>query len=215
VKVHLMHSCADVAKETVYAAFHEPWQGLQSNVTSTARPEWLRQDVRFAGATEGSLTEALATLRFPGPQAYYFAGGSYFLMRPTSSSLTIRYTKSPSAEVELMAMLGRMTRCSDPSSGPEAECPLYSDAFVYFDEHEVRVDGDLFYDISPMAYRVPNGKTLVFGSTPVWAQQGFGRSPGFWSAGAGWRCGRRASQWRTSSTRARPCAMPQARSSPK
>ncbi|HET8773766.1 MAG TPA: S8 family serine peptidase [Thermoanaerobaculia bacterium] len=187
IKAYLLHACADVAHETLYGAIHEPWQGIHADVTSTSHPEWLRQDVRFVGATEEHLTGALATLRFPGPvESYYFAGGWWFLMRPTSPSLRVLYARSPVPEVELMATLERMSRCYSPDLGHDVDCSMYSNAFVYFDDQGVRVDSDLFFDVSPMAYRVPAGKTLAIGGGPFWAQQGFSAGPGFWLAGAGW-----------------------------
>lgn len=187
IKAYLLHSCEDIANETLYAAIHEPWQGIHADVTSTAHPEWLRQDVRFLGATEGHSTNALATLRFPGPmESYYFAGGWSFLMRPTRPSLRILYARSPAPEVELMALLERMSRCYSPELGHDVDCTMFTNAFVYFDDEGVRVDSDLFFDVSPMAYRVPAGKPLTIGGGPLWAQQGFGARPGFWVAGVNW-----------------------------
>jgi hypothetical protein len=42
----------------------------------------------------------------------------------------------------------------------------------------VRVEGDLFFEISPMAYRVPAATTMTLGDAPVWAYVSFYAAPG-------------------------------------
>jgi len=188
VKIYPSNSCADVTAGTLHMAIHEPLAGLPESVTSTARPRWLRQDVRFDTGANGHLTEAFATVRFPGPASSYFlAGGGAFLMRPMKTpNLTIHFTPSPVPEVDPVAWLERWGRCYEPSLGHDVDCPLLSNVFVYMGEQEVKVEGDVFVDVSPIAYEVPTGTPLAFGAAPVWPQVGFYIGPGLWVVSATW-----------------------------
>ncbi|HYC94012.1 MAG TPA: S8 family serine peptidase [Thermoanaerobaculia bacterium] len=187
VRFHPMSSCAEVPRSTVYAALHEPMNGLSASVTNTLIPRWLRQDLRFEALEATHLTGVAPAMLFPGPrETFYYPGASAFLMRPTPDTLTMYYTPSPSPEVELLANLERSGKCFVESMGHDVECPLYTDAWMYLKEGDVRVEGDLYFEVSPMAYRVPPGTTVTVGAAPVVPLLNFMVGPGFWSAGGNW-----------------------------
>lgn len=188
VRFYVANHCADIVRDTVYASVHAPLTGLRANVTSTLRPQWLRQEVKFASGLEGHMTEALPHLRFRGTgNDYFLDGGWHYLMRPTSSRLNIFYAPSPVPETDLMMSIGRWGSCYEPSLGHDVECPFFMDMFLYLDDRGVRADGDIFMDISPMAYRAPAGAAMTFGTAPVWPQLGFAAGPSFWAVFPNWR----------------------------
>ena len=189
IKRYSTHSCADIGRSRVHTAIHEPVTGLRDkNVNSTlAAPRWLRQDVRFR-ARDGHMTAALAVMRFPGPpETYYLDGGWYFLMRPVAKpELSIFFTPSPVPQLDQVVFLERWGKCYAPSMGRDIECPLLAHTVLYLGESETRVEGDVFLEISPMAYRVPLGSPLTFGDAPVSPQVSFFSIGGYWGAGSIW-----------------------------
>src|SRR4029077_14922920 len=165
VKVHLTSSCSDTAHSTVYFAQHEPFLGLHGDVTSTLRPQWLRQDVRFDSEGPTHLTEACPSMVFTGSaDSYYFSGCNFYLMRPTDKTLTVYFSPRANEEVKMLLILERWGHC--PAVGPEVECAFLGNGYLYLNENEMAVDGDLCLDISPMAYRLPvgTGTPLAFGA---------------------------------------------------
>ncbi len=188
VKIYLNHSCSDVSRSAMWSAIHEPFRGLQSSVTSTARPDWLRQNVQFFPAVDQQMTGIVPLLRFPGPESTYFLdGGQFYLMRETSPQFTIFFNRSPAPEVDLMTMIERWGRCYEPTLGHDIDCPVVANVFLYLNEREVTADSDVFLEISPTAYRLPVGSTMTFGSAPAWPQIGFVMDTGFWLVYADWK----------------------------
>jgi subtilisin family serine protease len=186
VRVYPLHRVADVENTATYSAMHAPFTGLSNTITSKLQPQWLRQDVQWT-ARDGHLTDVVSMLRFPGPEKSYFMdGGAGFLMRPTGPQLTMYYTASPSAETDLVSIIDRWGRCYAPNLGHDVDCQLLSNVFLYMNGPEVKVDNDVFLDISPMAYRVPAGSPLILGTAPVWPQVGFFRSAENWGAFTTW-----------------------------
>jgi hypothetical protein len=186
VKVHPLHRTADVANATIYSAMHTPFSGLSAGVTSRLQPRWLRQDVKWVGR-DGHLTGVVSMLRFPGPEKTYFMdGGAGFLMRPTGPRLTMYYTASPAPEADLVSMIDRWGHCTAPNAHPEAECEILGTVYLYMNGPEIKVDNDVFLDVSPMAYRVPAGSPLILGTAPVWPQVGFFRSAEYWGGFTTW-----------------------------
>jgi subtilisin family serine protease len=185
VKIYPTITCGDSARDSVYVGMHEPLNGIEGNITSTLRPQWLRQDVEFApeNGTEKGLTIAFPTTRFPGPEFEFFMdGGTNYLMRETSSPLTIFFTRSPGPEVDLVTRVERWETC--PNGG---DCPVLSDMYLYLAPESVRADGDVFLNISPTAYELPRGTTMKFGDTPLWPYAGFAVNRGLWSFVSHWK----------------------------
>jgi subtilisin family serine protease len=186
VKFHVTTSCGDSGRNVLYAAMHEPFAGLEGNVTRTLRPEWLRQEVAFRAENSAEIgtTVALASTRFAGVEAeYYIEGGSPFVMRSTKSPLTILFTRSLSPETDLVARLERWKVC--PTGG---DCSALSGMTLYLSPDTVRADADVYLEVSPMAYELPLGTTLTFGDAPLWPRGGIAAYDTDWTAGADW-CG--------------------------
>jgi hypothetical protein len=170
--LYIANHCTDVAANTLHTALHEPRIGLTGNITSTLRPQWTRHDVRFEGDGNGYLTVIEPTLRFAEPEprsTLPLIRG--FVMRSTPSRLTIYSAGHRSTEdARLLTILERDSLCKRVSmDGEETVCPEIVDAFVYLDQNEARVDGDLYREISPMAHRVPAGEPITFAAGPYWA----------------------------------------------
>ncbi|HET7433943.1 MAG TPA: S8 family serine peptidase [Thermoanaerobaculia bacterium] len=184
VKTYIASRCGDVANNAFYVAMHETRDGISGDITSTATPRWLQQDVHFlpeVDATKG-MTEAMTTMRFAGPEYEYFLdGGSFSIMRGTKPTLSLYYTPSTSPDVDLVSWLERWTEC--PKGG---DCGLVTEAHLYLGEESIAVDSDIFLTVSPMAYRIPRGAPLTFGDAPVWPSAGFNFNPGLWLFLARW-----------------------------
>ncbi|HJQ40956.1 MAG TPA: S8 family serine peptidase [Thermoanaerobaculia bacterium] len=186
VKVYPLHRVADVDKTTTYAAMYPPFTGLTQSVTRRLQPQWLRQDVQWL-ARGGFLTASVSMLRFPGPeQSYYLDGGAFFLMDSEVPQLTMYYNASPSPEIDLVSIISRWGSCYEPRLGRDLGCETLGDVYLYMNGPEIKVDNDVFLDVSPMAYRIPPGEPLVLGTAPVWPQVGFFRSSEYWGGSATW-----------------------------
>jgi hypothetical protein len=122
-------------------------------------------------------------MRFPGPEAEYFLdGGSAYLMRNTDSRLKIFFTASPGPEVDLVAWLERWKTC--PGGG---DCRILDQTWAYLDEDRARIEGDVFLEVSPMAYEQAIGTTMRLGEPPAWPEAGFNINTGSWNFSARWR----------------------------
>jgi subtilisin family serine protease len=187
VKVHPMHSCADVEHATMYTALHPPFSGLSSNVISTLHPQWLRQDIQF-DARDGDLISAASLMRFRGEKETSFLDGGWsFILQPIGPQLTFYYTGSPSPELDLVTMTERYGHCYEPKLGSEVGCRLLGNLVLYLNGADVTLENSIHRDdFSPMAYRVPSGSPLVLGTAPVWPAVSFARSNSYWHAGTTW-----------------------------
>ncbi len=186
VKVYPLHRVADVEATTMYAAMYPPFTGLTQSVTRRLQPQWLRQDVQWL-ARSGHLTGAVSMLRFPGPEKnYYLDGGAFFLMDSDVPQLTMYYNASPAPEIDLVSIIERWGLCSVPGASQDVGCGILGAVYLYMNGPEIKVDNDVFLDISPMAYRIPAGSPLVLGTAPVWPQVGFFRSSEYWGGSTLW-----------------------------
>jgi subtilisin family serine protease len=189
IRVNLAHTCGDPAAGKLYAALHEPMLGLGASVISTLRPQWLQQDVEFTPGIQPSESkiDALAMMRFPGPnESYYYDGGSFYLMRGVEPRLKIFFTKSPDPQVDLVTMLEWWGQCRNESLGHNIECPVLDSIFFYLDEEKVIAENDLFLEVSPMGYQLPRGETITFGRSPVWPHVRFDASESAYGMVAFW-----------------------------
>ena len=94
-----------------------------------------------------------------------------FLTRPTPRQLTV-YSSDASSDGDLVTSVARDPfglLCKTGSTEPVFPCRV-DYAFLYFSQDDVRVDGDLYREVSPMAYRAPVGSPLTFAAGPYWGQ---------------------------------------------
>lgn len=190
VKVYVLDRCGDAENSSVYAALHEPFRGLARNVTTTSRPEWLRQDLRFVPESSDArwATDALPVMWFPGSGRDMYVGGGWFhLMRGTGPVLEHYFTRSPEPGLRLLSYLERSGRCSD-AHGDGRDCSVVDEVRLQLSEETVSVDwiDDRFG--SPMSHQMPLGSAIALGVTPtLWPEGHFVAVPGAWQTLVRWR----------------------------
>ena len=175
VRLYTSVHCFDPATHVLYTALLDEKDGLSENYLPALRVPWVRHDLEFEGNTDQYALLLYPSLRLPGAEgSYFFAGGVGFLTRPTPRQLTV-YSSDGSSDAELVTSVARDpfgVLCNTGSTEPVYPC-RYDTAFLYFSQDDVRVDGDLYREVSPMAYRAPVGSPLTFAAGPYWGQMVF------------------------------------------
>jgi subtilisin family serine protease len=166
--------CVDAATDTAYTAFLGAEPGLSGTFAPSLRSPWARHEVRLEGDPEFA-SLLYATVRLPGPESTWFlAEGKPLLLRPAPPVLTI-YSAGGSSEADLVSTFSRdpfgvLCNAGNTVNSPE---PCRNDsAFLYFRDEDARVDGDLYAEVSPMAYRAPAGAPLTLADGPWWGELG-------------------------------------------
>jgi subtilisin family serine protease len=191
IRFYPLHQCADSRRDRIYAAMHEPFNGLsESPRLSWETPSWIHQEVSFTPELPPyqALMSIVFQLRFPGDsdEEYFSSGGTAHLMRGVSSKLGIYFNASPAPEIDLMAALEWMGRCDPDNPDNVADCTMLDSATLYLVPDAVAVDTDHFLTVSPMAYRPHAGEPLLFGNVPLLPQVHFGKGATSWAAAAHW-----------------------------
>ena len=190
VAVYVAHQCADGAISSFYAALHEPFRGLDANVTSTLRPRWRRQDLRFAGdvASPDGTTILGTAIRLTGQDGRYSIVGGPGQMMPTAgSSFSLYFNEHSVPEARLAVGAERVGQCS-----PDVNCPIVAGAVLLLDNEKITVDpgAGLSPEASPVAYEVGlRREPLTFGGRRLWPYARFGTAPveDVWGASIEWR----------------------------
>jgi subtilisin family serine protease len=187
---YVLTRCADIVNSTFHTAVHEPVRGLQTSTLITTPVQWQPQEVHYRPDTHTAewAVDALSVMRFPAPgDDYYIDGGWFHIMRGAGPSLKVFYGASSSPEVDLVMMLERWGRCYEPSMGHDIDCAIVDSTLLYLGKDEVKIDWDIFPEISPIAYTTAPGTPITLGALPAWPLVGFEATTGLWSTSVDWR----------------------------
>lgn len=165
--------CADSAARAVYTALLDATPGLSGSFAPTLRSPWARHDLQLPGNATQYLLTLYPSVRIPGPESTYFTsggGGFGFLTAPPALTL---YSAGRAGDADLVTILSREpfgVLCSDASEVMRTDICRTDTAFLYLRDEDARMDGDLYREISPMAYRVPAGAALDIAAGPYWGE---------------------------------------------
>jgi subtilisin family serine protease len=176
VTVYTAAHCVDIDAPTFYTALLGTEHGVSGSFAATLRSPWARHEVALEGVRETFVLLLYPSLRLPGPESTFFLAGSNPVgLNPLPPVLTV-YSSGGSSGADLVTSLSRDPfgeLCNTGGNTPPPSLCRYDNAFLYFNDTETRVDGNLYREISPMAYRAPAGSTLTLADGPWWGQVDF------------------------------------------
>ena len=172
VELHIATHCVEPSMERMYSALLDGNRGLNGHMVKTVHGPWVQHDFTFPGDSSTFARLVYPSIRVPGNESSWFlAPGWGIALNGPPRALTIYSAGGSIAGADLVTSIAQApfgSLCTKfVVGGPE---PCRGDTpFIYLDDAEARIDGDLYLDVSPMAYRVPAGSTARFAPGPFWA----------------------------------------------